>query len=445
MRPINQRLFALCFALLIGVGLNISAGTPSLAQASSHEAAANAQAQLQAIQDAISLSETRREELRLEIERMSGDRAQQNAELIAAAQRVKITEIEVASIEENLTSLLAEESEIRTRLDSADTDIASLLVALQRIGKNPPPALVIDPSDALSSARAAMLLSAVLPQLRQKADQVVADLNQLATIKQDVIKQKETLTARLSSLQEEQLRIATLIVARKRGVVIVTAELEAQEKQAEALAAEATSLNQLITTLKQRIAAVTEAAAAADAAETDGPVAQLSPETIEIALANTERTSPAVPFSAAKGYLLVPAAGVVVTEFGSNDGFGGISQGVSIATRAEAQVVSPSDGWVMYKGPYLNYGQIIIINPGQGHTILLAGLDEVSVDLGQFVLMGEPVGTMGSRTIGQTVTTSAGVLRPTLYIELRNQDVPLDPAPWWSRAVAQTQSQTQSG
>lgn len=174
-------------------------------------------------------------------------------------------------------------------------------------------------------------------------------------------------------------------------------------------------------------------------------MAQLSPETIEIALANTERTSPAVPFSAAKGYLLVPAAGVVVTEFGSNDGFGGISQGVSIATRAEAQVVSPSDGWVMYKGPYLNYGQIIIINPGQGHTILLAGLDEVSVDLGQFVLMGEPVGTMGSRTIGQTVTTSAGVSRPTLYIELRNQDVPLDPAPWWSRAVAQTQSQTQSG
>ncbi|HHS83055.1 MAG TPA: hypothetical protein ENJ68_05985, partial [Devosia sp.] len=83
--------------------------------------------------------------------------------------------------------------------------------------------------------------------------------------------------------------------------------------------------------------------------------------------------------------------------------------------------------------PYLNYGQIIIINPGNDYTILLAGLSEVSVDLGQFVRLGEPVGTMGSRTVGQTVTTSAGVSRPTLYIELQNpNEEPVDPALWWS-------------
>jgi septal ring factor EnvC (AmiA/AmiB activator) len=105
---------------------------------------------------------------------------------------------------------------------------------------------------------------------------------------------------------------------------------------------------------------------------------------------------------------------------------------VSLMTRAEAQVVAPADGWVLYTGPYLNYGQIVILNSGGNYTVLLAGLEQVSVAIGQFVLMGEPVGTMGSRTIGRTVTTSAGNDQPTLYIELRQNNEPLDPTGWWA-------------
>ncbi|MGV8955702.1 MAG: murein hydrolase activator EnvC family protein, partial [Cypionkella sp.] len=88
--------------------------------------------------------------------------------------------------------------------------------------------------------------------------------------------------------------------------------------------------------------------------------------------------------------------------------------------------------WVLYKGPYLNYGQIIILNTGQGYTALLAGLETVTVDIGQFVQMGMPLGTMGSRTIGRTVTTSAGAAQPTLYIELRHNNEPVDPTAWWA-------------
>ncbi len=447
MSPLKKHARCLALALVVGLSGSVFFVSPSWAQTSSHEAAAQAERELAEIQAAITLSAEKREELAKEIAEMEGDRTRQNAELIAAAQRVKLTEIEVGVMEESLTGLLGDERVVRTRLESADTNIASLLAALQRISKNPPPALVIDPSDALNSARTASLLAEILPQLRSRADVVIADLNRLEELKQQVLSEKTQLTARLSTLQEEQLRIATLIEARKRGVVVVSAELEAQEREAEALAAEATSLNQLITALKERISAVTEAAAAAEAADGDNAVDQLSRETIELALANTERTSPAIPFTSTRGYMVTPAAGVVVTGFGENDGFGGIAQGVSIVTRAQAQVVAPVDGWIMYKGPYLNYGQIIIINPGQGHTILLAGLETATVELGQFVLMGEPVGIMGSRTIGQTVTTSAGVSRPTLYIEIRNEDVPLDPAPWWAGATppTQTASQTQSG
>ncbi len=433
------------FVLTLLIFFNFSSN--ALAQNSAEQASIEASAQLEEIQNAITISEERRAQLRAEIEEFEGDRNRQSAALIAAAQRVKLTEIEVDDIEKRLSVLLESESRIAARLENSDSEISSLLAALQRISKNPPPALIIDPSDALNSARSASLLTSILPELRQRAEIIVSDLNQLEATKNRVLEEKQQLSARYSSLLEEQLRIATLIEARKLGVVRVGADLAAEEALAEQLATEATSLGELVDTLKLRIASISEAADAAQQADNlqgGENISALDADLVVAALANTDRTNPAFPFASAKGYLSAPAAGVVVMEFGANDGFGGVAQGTSILTRADARVVSPADGWVMYKGPYLSYGQIIIINPGNDHTILLAGLDKIDVDLGQFILLGEPVGTMGSRTIGQTITTSAGVSRPTLYIEFRNQDQALDPAPWWARQTVQNPAQAQA-
>ena len=384
------------------------------------------QAELAKLEASITMSKERADELRAEIAAMQGDRTQQNAALIAAAQRVKLAEIEVADIEERLSGLIVQELDVRGRLDGADAEIANVLAALERISLNPPPALIVDPADALGSARSAILIAAIVPQLRAKADAVTADLQELTKIKEAALAEEAALRANYSVLEEEQLRIATLIAARSQGIAAVSADLEATEQEAMALAARATTLRELIDQLSARI----EEGPTPPAVE--GEDAVLSPEAIQTALANTARTEPAVPFGSAKGYLTLPANGVKVVEYGAGDGFGGISQGVSLMTRAEAQVVAPADGWVLYTGPYLNYGQIVILNSGQGYTVLLAGLETVTVSIGQFVLMGEPVGTMGSRTIGRTVTTSAGNAQPTLYIELRHNSEPIDPTGWWA-------------
>ena len=81
-------------------------------------------------------------------------------------------------------------------------------------------------------------------------------------------------------------------------------------------------------------------------------------------------------------------------EFGAPDGIGGVEKGLSVATRAGAQVTAPADGWVVYAGPFRSYGQLLILNVGGGYHVLLAGMDRISVDLGQFVLTGEPVAMM---------------------------------------------------
>lgn len=227
-------------------------------------------------------------------------------------------------------------------------------------------------------------------------------------------------------LEEEQLRIATLIAARKRGIAQMGTELDAEEAEAIALAERASTLRELIGALSER------AAAGATAPVPDPDLPQLSPEAIQLAFANTARTQPAIPFPLSRGYLIEPANGSTAMAYGVSDGRGGISQGQSVLTSPGAQVVAPADGFVLYRGPYLNYGQIVILNTGDGYTALLAGLDTVSAEIGQFVQMGEPIGLMGSRTSGRTVATSAGNAQPTLYIEFRQNNEPFDPAPWWA-------------
>lgn len=411
----------------LGGPLTPAAEAPGPTDTAATEPSLPDQDDLDTVQASITLTQERIDALKAEIADMEGDRTRQNAALIAAAQRVKLAEIEVADIEERLSELIVSELEVRGRLDGSNGEIANVLAALERISLSPPPALIVDPGDALGSARSAMLIAAIVPQLKARADAVTADLKTLTEIKTQALAEEATLKGNYTVLEEERLRIATLVAARRQGIDMRSAELAAEEAEAVALAARAATLQELIGSLAERASNVSTASGPTDP---DAPT--LTPEEIRVALANTARTEPAIPFAAAKGYLTPPANGVTVLDYGAGDGFGGISHGVSLVTRADAQVVAPADGWVLYRGPYLNYGQIVIINTGQTYTALLAGLETVSVDIGQFVQMGMPLGTMGSRTIGRSVTTSAGADQPTLYIELRQNNEPVDPTGWWA-------------
>ncbi|OYY63425.1 MAG: hypothetical protein B7Y61_21855, partial [Rhizobiales bacterium 35-66-30] len=118
---------------------------------------------------------------------------------------------------------------------------------------------------------------------------------------------------------------------------------------------------------------------------------------------------------------------------GAPDGLGSTEKGLTMATRAGAQVAAPSDGWVVYAGPFRSYGQLLIINAGGGYHILMAGMERITVDLGQFVLTGEPVAVMGN---GPRAANSASG-QPHLYVEFRKDGISIDPAPWWAATDSQ--------
>jgi murein hydrolase activator len=74
----------------------------------------------------------------------------------------------------------------------------------------------------------------------------------------------------------------------------------------------------------------------------------------------------------------------------------------------------------------------LIVNVGDGYHVLLAGMANISVELGQFVLKGEPVGRMGGMAIAGTVDVTIGRQQPVLYVEFRKDGRSIDPAPWWA-------------
>jgi len=141
--------------------------------------------------------------------------------------------------------------------------------------------------------------------------------------------------------------------------------------------------------------------------------------------------APAIAFASAKGVVPLPVNGVRIRDFGSPDGLGGSEKGLWIASRAAAPVTAPCDGWVVYAGPFRSYGQLLILNAGGGYHILLAGMERISVDPGQFVLTGEPVAVMGGGP-QSAAAVATGSSQPVLYVEFRKDGTPVDPSPWWA-------------
>ena len=150
--------------------------------------------------------------------------------------------------------------------------------------------------------------------------------------------------------------------------------------------------------------------------------------------ADPGRLKPETAFGDAKGAVPLPAAGAILKTFGSPDGLGGTEHGVYLATPAGATVSAPADGAMLFSGPYRSYGQLLIIDAGGGYYVLLAGMDRINVESGEFVLAGEPIGVMGDGSVRMAAAAAVGAARPVLYIELRKDGTAIDPGPWWAKA-----------
>ena len=422
----------LCLAVSAALDTNPVGATGDLVS-EAESARDERMAELEALTRDIAVSDSRLAELRREIEALDEDQAVLRQELIETGQRVQTLEGELGEAETRLAALSESEDGLRGELLAQREVLGEVLAALQRIGRRPPPAILVRPEDALASVRSAILLGAVVPDLRSAADKLAGDLRQLVALREEKARERDRLIAKARELAEDRARVQLLIAERQRKQTASSGLLAEEERRAANLADQAADLEDLISRMETEIEAAAKAKAEADAAAAkQRAAAEASRREARESAEQPDRMAPAVRFTAAKGLLPLPVNGRIISDFGDADDFGNASEGMAISTRPMAQVNAPVDGGIVYAGPFRSYGKLLIINAGEGYHILLAGMDQIDVQLGQFVLAGEPVATMASPKIASAGEVDIVSTQPVLYIEFRKDGNSIDPAPWWA-------------
>ena len=426
--------------------------SPALAQADQDDDAAgddNAQDRLdEATRDlrARELEDVRREleraaqaerELAEEIATLQEDRAALAEALIEATTRIRDNEARSEELTGRLETLIASEAAIRRSLEARRGVIMEVLAALQRMGRRPPPAVLVRPEDILSAVRTSMLLGAVVPELRAETEALAADLQELVDLRRMIAEDREALAVELAQLDRERRRLSGLIEARQERLRAARDDFVEQSERAADLAARAGSLEELIAGMEEQIAAARAAAEAARAADA-ALRAQTQARFAEAASLDPARLAPQIPFAQARGRLPLPVSGALMRRFGEADDIGGRMQGVVISTRSGEIVTAPADGWIAFAGAYRSFERLLIINAGDDYYVMMSGMENITVDVGQFVLAGEPVATMGGDA---SVSPAMGLVDaegPVLYVEFRKDGGSIDPSPWWQETIRES-------
>lgn len=366
-------------------------------------------------------------------EALAGEVDALRRDLIATAAATQSREAQVAGLEAKLAELNRAEGEKTAKLKAGRKQFDSVLMALQRIARHPPEALVAQPVDAADIVRSAILLRAAVPEIERRSDNLRAELADIAAVRAAAAQRRTDLASATDKLKTERQRLDDLLGRKAALKRQADAESRAAQQRVEALVREARDLQDLLARLEEesrRRQVEREAKAAAERQRIEKeekeraqkelasrtPAAKAPPA----AAPQPTENGALVPISKARGRLPFPVVGDIVGRYGQTTDAGLTRKGLSIETRAGARVVTPYDGLVLFSGPFRGYGQILILEHGEGYHTLLAGLSRISAVAGQWLAAGEPVGVMEAPDRGD----------PVLYMELRRNGQPINPLPW---------------
>ncbi len=370
-----------------------------------------ARKRLKADKSRLEASQQRSKELEANAEKINREIKGIAARLVETGKQIQASELRLNEIESNQGKLEGQEAELRDSLAQRHGTLSALLATLQRMGRNPPPVMVTRRNDALTMVRSAMLLAPAIPELQGQAADLSKKLDLLSRVIQSKRAESERLRAEKVQHDKARIRLAALQDDKRKAGAQYQAELDGVRQEVARIAGSVKEIGDLLSKL-------------------DTKAIVMAPSGQKV-LPGADRIKPQTPFAQARGLLQPPIQGLRVISFGERTKHGSLSKNIGIQARFGGAVVSPCDGLVVYAGEFRTYGQLLIISPGDGYHVLISGLSQIDVQVGQSVLMGEPVGVMSSAATVQAAQDKAG---PVLYLEFQKDRRPIDPDPWWSGA-----------
>jgi septal ring factor EnvC (AmiA/AmiB activator) len=333
-------------------------------------------------------------------DQLSAEAAGLRQKLIATAARIESLEQETITLGGEIERLERQDVELTAGFERDRISVTKLLAILERLQHDMPPALAVRPDDALAAARGAMLVGASLPPVYAEAARLARRIDALKATRIALVKRRAEAAATAAQLTTARADLESLTTQKEAEAEAAGGEYGALKAKLADIAAKAADFQALV----NRVAALKRSGSGDD----------------DITIVTASNSGSLGPLT--KGSLLPPVVGTIASS-GVDAGESIKNPGVTYITRDAAQVIAPSDGRVLFAGPYHKSGQVLILEITTGYDLVLAGLGRVTVRLNDEVLAGEPLGSMPAQS-GSPVER--------LYFELRQNGHGVDPRPWLS-------------
>lgn len=396
--------------------------------------------QLNTLESELEAARAEREALDKQSENVKTELKSLEQQLVQAAARVQNAESVASALDAKLAATKALEAETEARLEQQSANLEASLAALTRIARQPEAAIVTGSGELIDRIRSANMLAAIAPKLRAEAQALGAELERLAALRKTLITEQKQQKAAIDDLKSERTNLSGLMDKKQAQDKQLAHEAEVKTEQIVSLAERATTLGDLIQALEKQAAIVRPTprpyVIGAHARVRPHPRPSTEPAvnpTIAPEMAEPRSVEPpeidtsGLQFTTLKGRLRLPVRGPIVAKFGAKQGGSAPLKGIEVSARADAQVVTPADGQIVYAGPFRSYGGLLIVNVGEGYHLLMAGLGRITAVVGQRIIAGEPVGRLGPQSRQNEASGSA---QTKLYFEVRRQGAPVDPMPW---------------
>jgi len=368
---------------------------------------------IKAVEKAIEEGRKRSSDLKKRADNLKSDLSKAKHGRIIIANTVQNLEKRLSKLEMEISDLNEAENEKRNLLESRRGQFTNILMALQRISRLPPEAIIAYPSGINDLIRTAILLRSAVPKIATQAGRLREDIVALTATRRLIATRKSQLNNTGREFRNKRIILDKLIRHKANQHQRAVSRRLAAASKVKSLSSKAKNLRDLFVNLEQ------DRKNQSSKKIRQGHLQQQeNNKTNKAAL--TARPLNLKPFALSRGSLRYPAVGRISGRYGEIIQPGITRKGITINTRASAQVVAPHSGKVVFAGNFRGYGQLLIIDHGDRYHSLLAGMSRIDGIMGQYVLSGEPIGVMGTPKRES----------PSLYVELRRNSQPINPTPW---------------
>ncbi len=262
--------------------------------------------------------------------------------------------------------------------------------------------LFFNQQDPASVSQSLTFYRYLIESKRRYLQEISNRRDEIASISNSLGKQEKEISGLLSGLAKNQKTLKTKEQSRKKQLARIQARLTNDAQIADIYDKKEEELLRLL-----------------------GQLGSGKPPKLENSSLSRGNSAVPDPFRHHKGRLNMPLKAPIRYQFGQKRKESGLVwDGVMLAVKEGQQVKSIYTAQVVYADWFRGYGQLVILDHGDGFMSLYGHNQLLYVELGDTIEVGQLIANAGS---------TGGLPQPGLYFEIRDNGVPVNPLTWCKR------------